>query len=291
MQIIRLVQTILILINRKKVTAAELADRFNVSVRSIYRDIDALSLAGIPVYSVKGKGGGIYLGDSFHIDETLINQDEQQDILIALNLLKSTGFIDNEKLLRKLEDLYGWSDWITVDFKHSGGVEEALFQQIKQAIFQECKVRFTYYTCYGQTRLIETIPRKLIFKNQQWLLAGIDINGDAVRTYALERIRKLELLAKHPCRKMVVADEIELETITVTLRFSKRISYKKYDDFRDYQIINNDDSSYDIKMEFSGMPELYAFLLPLGKNVKILEPEAIRRDVLAHINSFYTNNL
>lgn len=60
MQVIRLLQTTLILLNRKKVTANELAERFQVTPRTVYRDIDALSLAGVPVYSIKGRNGGIF---------------------------------------------------------------------------------------------------------------------------------------------------------------------------------------------------------------------------------------
>ncbi|EOH90832.1 helix-turn-helix transcriptional regulator [Enterococcus pallens] len=121
MQVIRLLQTTLILLNRKKVTAKELADRFQVTPRTVYRDIDALSLAGVPVYSVKGRNGGIYLDESFYVDNTLMEK-EQDDLLLALHLLQSIGLADTEELMQKLRSVYDWSDWLSVDLSQEGSV-------------------------------------------------------------------------------------------------------------------------------------------------------------------------
>lgn len=101
MQVIRLLQTTLILLSRKQVTAKELAERFQVSVRTIYRDVDALSLAGVPVYANKGRNGGIFLDDSYHVSHALIDKEEQDDLFLALHLLQSVGLADTDELMKK----------------------------------------------------------------------------------------------------------------------------------------------------------------------------------------------
>ena len=87
----RMLSMVYILMNKGMVTAGELAERFEVSVRTVYRDVEALSMAGIPVYAKKGKGGGICLTEQFVLDKMLISKQEQGEILAALVSLKETG--------------------------------------------------------------------------------------------------------------------------------------------------------------------------------------------------------
>ena len=87
----RMLGMIYLLMNKGTVTAGELAERFEVSVRTIYRDVEALSMAGIPVYAKKGKNGGICLTEEFVLNKMLVSQKEQQEILAALASLKETG--------------------------------------------------------------------------------------------------------------------------------------------------------------------------------------------------------
>ena len=86
----RLLSIIYILMNKGTVTAKELAERFEVSTRTIYRDIEALSIAGIPVFCKKGKNGGISLTEEFVLNKMLITKEEQQEILAALVGLRET---------------------------------------------------------------------------------------------------------------------------------------------------------------------------------------------------------
>ena len=84
MQINRLLETVYLLIEKKKITARELSDYFEVSQRTIYRDVEALSAAGIPVYAEKGKGGGIRLLDNYVIKKSLLSEQEQVNLLASL---------------------------------------------------------------------------------------------------------------------------------------------------------------------------------------------------------------
>lgn len=103
----RMLSIIYILMNKGTVTAGELAERFEVSVRTIYRDVETLSMAGIPVYAKKGKNGGISLTEQFVLDKMLVSRREQQEILAALASLRETGAQESGGVLEKLGDFSG----------------------------------------------------------------------------------------------------------------------------------------------------------------------------------------
>lgn len=286
MQVIRLLQTTLILLNRKKITAKELADRFQVTPRTIYRDIDALSLAGVPVYSVKGRNGGIYLDESFYVDNTLMEK-EQDDLLLALHLLQSIGLADTEELMKKLGSVYDWSDWLSVDLSQEGSVHSETFTQLKQALFNEQEIQFTYYTEYGQTRLINAAPKRILYKYQTWYLLAYQLDKAAWEVYPLQRIKQVAFGQK--IEAPLPPEELNFPKIAVKLRFSKRIAYKRYDEFSELELKDNPDSSFEATMDFAVFDDLYRFLLPLGKNVQILEPQWVKEKVVAYTQSFLEN--
>lgn len=88
------------LLDKGRATASELAEKFEVSVRTIYRDIDALSGAGIPIYTEAGRNGGIYLMNDFVMDKAVLTEEEKREILTALHSINSTSNIDNSQILQ-----------------------------------------------------------------------------------------------------------------------------------------------------------------------------------------------
>ena len=105
MQIDRLFQIVYILLNKKVVTAKYLSEKFEVSQRTIYRDIDTLCEAGIPIYTTKGKGGGISLVEDFILNKALLSEDEQNNILASLHGLKSINYPNADYTLKRLTNL------------------------------------------------------------------------------------------------------------------------------------------------------------------------------------------
>ena len=115
MQIDRMMEMILMLLKRERVSAKEFADKFGVSTRTIYRDVDTLSLSGVPIYSIKGNKGGISILKSFTLDRTLISQKEQRDIVFALQSLKAAKYPDVDNTLEKISSVFKdipEHDWI-----------------------------------------------------------------------------------------------------------------------------------------------------------------------------------
>jgi len=103
MQINRLFEIVYILLERKTVTAKELASKFEVSTRTIYRDIEILSAAKIPVYANKGKGGGISLLDDYVLDKSILSEEEQNQILFALQSMERISSQEEKSILEKNE--------------------------------------------------------------------------------------------------------------------------------------------------------------------------------------------
>lgn len=102
----RLLQILFILLEKGSITAPELAEMFEVSPRTIYRDIDALSAAGVPIYAVRGKGGGIFIQENYVLDKQLVSDDEQREILLALQNLMLTNGTTTSPLASKLSRLF-----------------------------------------------------------------------------------------------------------------------------------------------------------------------------------------
>ncbi len=143
----RLLGIMYTLLNRETVTAATLAERFEVSVRTIYRDIEVLSQAGIPVYARKGKNGGICLMEQFVLNKMLITKEEQQQILSALLSVEETTASEEKEILQKLGNFFKTEpkNWIAIDFSDWGDGQKELYDDIKRSILTNKVISFDYY--------------------------------------------------------------------------------------------------------------------------------------------------
>ena len=174
MQESRLFKIVYHLLDKGRATAPELSEKFEVSVRTIYRDIDALSGAGIPIYTEAGRNGGIYLMNDFVLDKAMLTEEEKREILAALHSINSTNNIDNRQILQKLSAIFNVSSesWLEVDFSKWGnnGTDNAKFELMKSAIIHQRCVKITYANSYG--RISERIvqPLKMSYKSMSWYL-------------------------------------------------------------------------------------------------------------------------
>jgi len=145
-----------ILLNNERVTAPELAEEFGVSVRTIYRDIDTMSAAGIPIYMQGGRKGGIYLLEGYRLDKVTLSKTEQAEILLALQGLGAVQYPDIDPVLLKLGALFMSQDrdWIDVDLTRWGTAEtvhrdKELFSILRKAITGLRRIHFEYYSAKG----------------------------------------------------------------------------------------------------------------------------------------------
>ncbi|MDL2273843.1 YafY family transcriptional regulator [Oscillospiraceae bacterium OttesenSCG-928-G22] len=286
MQIMRLFEIVYLLLSKGTATAAELADRFEVSTRTIYRDIDVLSGAGIPVYASKGRGGGIGLLPGFVLDKSLLTAGEQGEVMTALRGLAATGMAEADGALRKLGALFAQSapDWIYVDFSDWGRQGQEQFETIKSAILTRHVLTFDYYNSAGERTARRVRPAQLWFKHRAWYVKAFCLTKNGPRLFKLSRMRGLK--ATNETFSETLPD-VPFEQgagtpppiVTVTLRIDADNAYRVFDEFAGGEIEPLPDGGYQCRMEFVEDRWLYGYLLSFGAGAEILDPPRVRETV------------
>lgn len=198
----RLFRIVYYLLDKGKCTAPELADKFEVSTRTIYRDLDVISAAGIPIYATQGKGGGISILPEYVMDNALLSDEEKEKIVMALQGIAVTDETTDD-LLSKLGALFQTKaeNWIEVDFSDwiKNNPDRDIFNSIKTAIFKKVLIDFSYFGnngCYSK-RTVE--PIKLVFKSKDWYLYGFCRLRNDFRFFKLTRIKISSFVKKLLC--------------------------------------------------------------------------------------------
>lgn len=197
MQESRLFKIVYHLLDKGQATAPELAEKFEVSVRTIYRDIDALSGAGIPIYAEAGRNGGIHLMNDFVLNKAVLSEEEKQEILTALQSMSFTQNISSSQTLQKLSAIFHLSleNWLEVDFSRWGnkGTDNEKFELLKSAVIHQKCVKITYANSCGiiKERIIQ--PLKMSYKSMSWYLKAYCMEKQDYRIFKLTRIIDLEV--------------------------------------------------------------------------------------------------
>jgi predicted DNA-binding transcriptional regulator YafY len=301
MKLNRLLEITTILLNKKTVTASELAERFGVSTRTIYRDIDVLSVSGVPVYATQGTNGGISISEDYTVNRTALSNSEKESILFALQTLQSTKYPEIDVVLEKLGSIFKntVTDWISVDFSPWGANPNAYnkFTDIKTAIIQSRVIEIDYINTYNQKSRREIEPIRLIFKSQAWYLWGFCLEKQDYRTFRISRIKRVVIRDETFDRSKVhVIEERSAETekekpyTHVVLQFTEEALYRLYDDFDDKWIRDIGNGTYTLEIDFPEDEWVYGYILSFGCFVKVIEPENIRKiikDRSEKITEFY----
>lgn len=293
LKIARLIEITTLLLGRRTVTARELAERFAVSVRTVYRDVEALSAAGIPVYMSKGHGGGISLLEKYTLSKTLLSDQEKSDILLALKTLEATRYPDIDKILAKFTALFSSppaDDWLAVDFARWGSdpQDQQKFQALKQAIVGRQVVAFDYVNTKGERGNRAVEPLKLLYKGTAWYLAGYCRKRGDHRLFRLSRLKNPVVTGELFTPEAPADWERQLmETapplIPLKLRFQDKVLSRLCDDFADTAIIRQADGTLAIETALPENEWLYGYLLSYGNCVEVLEPAHVRRKLTNRI--------
>lgn len=301
MKLNRLLEITTILLNKKTVTASELAERFGVSTRTIYRDIDVLSASGVPVYATQGTNGGISILEDYTVSRTALSNSEKDSILFALQTLQSTRCPEIDVVLEKLGSIFTKTatDWISIDFSPWGANPNAYnkFTDIKTAIIQSKVIKLDYINAYNEKSRRSIEPLRLIFKSQAWYLWGWCLEKQDYRTFRISRIKKVEITEQtfvrsriHIVEKTSQNHEKEKPTTHIVLQFTEEALYRLCDDYDEHQIKNNGDGTYTLEMDFPEDEWVYGYILSFGTYVKVIEPVHIQNIIKERskiINSFY----
>lgn len=295
----RLFQILYILLERGTVTAPELAGLLEVSVRTVYRDVETLSMAGVPVYAAAGRGGGISLLSGYTFDKALLSDEEQNQILFAIQSLQAADRPVGT-LLKKLGAVFQKqsANWIEVDFSRwgLGRVDHERFELLKTAILQKRVLDILYCGASGDISRREVKPFKLIFKDKSWYLRAFCLRARDFRLFKISRIMELSLTGD--CFTEVFSDAPPLESeqpqdfpiITLRLRFSPAAAFRVYDEFDRGWIEKQPDGSLLVTAGFPAGTWIMSYLLSFGTQAEIVEPPWLRAQIAAYAKKIYEHH-
>ena len=273
-----------LLLEKKKITAKELAQRFEVSTRTIYRDVEILSNAQIPIYATKGKGGGICLLEEYVFDKALLSEKEQNQILFALQGMNKIG-IKEEEILDKVSRMFQKekNNWIEVDFSEWGTdrSKNHTFELIKEAILKQQVIKIHYFNSYGEESIRKVEPIQIYFKSKSWYLIAYCRKKEEARMFKIRRIQDIEILEeKFQKRKTEeLVQEPEFKMIHLELEIVEEMAYRVYDEFPKESIKKQKNGVFSVTVEYPEGDWIDSFILSFGETIKIIKPDSIRNRI------------
>ncbi len=290
MKIDRLIGILAMLLQKETVTAPELARHFEVSRRTINRDIEDLCRAGIPVSTRQGTGGGISIMEGYRVDRTLLTSKDMQMILAGLRSLDSvSGNHYYSQLMEKLQSgssgFVSGRDSILIDL--SSWYKDDLaskIETIQRAIAERKLLIFRYYAPGGESsRRIE--PYYLVFKWSSWYVWGWCSAREDFRLFKLNRIEQLKVSEEEfQGREVPLPDLSEKKVfpggIQVKALFEQEMKWRLVEEFGPYCFKEQPDGRLLFQAGYTDRERLISWLLTFGSRVRLIEPEDIRAELL-----------
>ena len=295
MKIDRLIGILSILLQQKNVTAPMLAERFEVSTRTIERDIDALDRAGIPIVTKQGAQGGISIMENYKISKTLLTNSEMQDILAGLRGLDSVnGTNQYKQLMEKLSA--GSSDFLcgnqSVLIDLSSWYKDSLapkIRLIRDAIDERLELQFQYFAPNGQSR--RTIePYYLIFRWSSWYVWGWCKTREDFRLFKLNRIEQLSVVNTTFSTRQAPLPDLRDERIfpggiSVKALFDPEYRWRLVEEFgaNCFDVLPNGKLLF--HADYTDKENLLSWLLTFREHVILLEPKDLREELKKTLQS------
>lgn len=302
MKIDRLVSMIMILLDKDRIGAQELADMFEVSPRTIYRDIDTINMSGIPVHSTSGVGGGFEIMRNYKLDKKVFSTADLSAILMGLSSLSNTvrgdelvnalakvkSFIPAEKT----KDIEIKANQIYIDLRPWMGNSniQPYLEIIKTALQESRLLSFQYSAHHGNktARIVE--PYQLVLKNSHWYLQGYCHMRSDYRLFKLSRISSLQMQVEtfipRDYEKPILEFSDFLETIQTKIKI--RVHKSVMDRVLDYcayeEFTPDGDEHYIVDFPFIENDYYFDILLSFGNKCECLEPLHIRAEMKRKIH-------
>ena len=308
MKVNRLVSIIMILMDKKRVGAQELADMFEVSTRTIYRDIEAINMAGIPVHSISGVGGGFEIMANYKVDKQTFSDSELITLLTGIasiqSIMKNNEFINTLAKIKQIipeeknEAINLQTEQLHIDFSHWMGTRnvEPHINTIKQALKENKILSFQYLNHHGNKTIRQVEPYKLVLKSSQWYFHGYCYERKNFRLFKLNRLLHLKLEAdtflprKYKQPLLETSNIISNLQITIKLRIHESIMERLLDYCNYEQFSYDKDNYYLVDFPFIENDYYYGILLSFGEQCECVEPEHIRLGIqkkIANLSALY----
>ena len=303
MKVDRLVSIIMILLDKKRIGAQELADMFEVSPRTIYRDIDAINMAGIPVRSTSGVGGGFEIMQNYKIDKRVFSTADLSALLMGLSSL--SNMVRGDELIHaiakvksfipadKEKDIELKINQLCIDLSLWIGNSniQPYLETIKSALQESKLLSFEYIAHHGNKTARTVEPYQLVLKSSHWYLQGYCHKRNDFRLFRLSRMSNLQIQEETFTPRDYQKPFLDFAEIWETMQTKIKIRIHKSVmdrvlDYCTYEDFSPDgDEHYIVSFPFIENEYHYDILLSFGDKCECLEPLHIRTEMKRRIHN------
>ncbi|WP_455618137.1 helix-turn-helix transcriptional regulator [Eisenbergiella sp.] len=302
MKIDRLVSIIMVLLDKNRIGAQELADMFEVSLRTIYRDIDAINMAGIPVHGTAGVNGGFEIMPEYKLDKKVFSAADLSAILMGLSSL--SNMIHGDELINALakvksfipadraKDIALKANQIFIDLSPWMGNRnmQPYLGKIKTALQESRLLSFEYADRYGNKTIRTAEPYQLVLKSNYWYLQGFCRKRNDFRLFRLSRMSKLQLQEEAFTPRDFQKPHLEFADILasmqseIKIRIHESIREKVLDYCTEDGFSPDGDGHYLVSFPFIENDYYYNILFSFGNKCECLEPPHVRAEMKRRIH-------
>lgn len=296
MKIDRLISILVVLLRRERVQAKELAEMFDVSVRTILRDVETINLAGIPIVTFQGANGGISIAEGYRLDKSLLSADDMAAIISTLRGV--AGSIPDSRynvLMEKLQNPMSSAQLATLNLKtrqmvidlSPWGGNELIKEKIlplRQAVERQTEIEFVYVDASVQKTRRRVEPYSLILKSQNWYLYAWCLLREDFRLFKLSRIKELQFTDKTFSAREIPDEQLnwdnewpsQTNVVELDLLFESELE-SLVEEYFGEEIIKQEDGRMLVKIILPENNWLYGWLLSFGNTVEVIHPPHIRK--------------
>jgi predicted DNA-binding transcriptional regulator YafY len=296
------------LLSRKRMSGQELADLFEVSLRTIYRDLETINSAGIPIVSYSGANGGYEIMEQYHIDRQIVTLEDLHSIMNALkgiqsslddpdlaNLMVKVGAIVTKSEQSRLEEA-GETLIFDTNIWRGGHVDRSMIARLRQAARNRFVVLFVYTNSEGMGELRTVEPIGLAWKGYAWYLYAYCRLRSDYRTFRLSRMKELVVSDERFIRRDMSLEDLDARwgkqdtanLISMVLRFHPRVRVKVEEYFPPEEITVAEDGYFIVRTEHAEDVWLYGTLLSYGIDVMVLEPKHLADSIKERALQIYS---
>ena len=307
MKIERLLSMTIMLLNRRKMTAKDLADYFEVSILTIYRDVQTLNMSAIPVVSFQGYGGGFCIPDHYKLSRQLLTFSDMLSILttlkgvnktlnnkdVSLAIEKITALIPKEK-----ESEYRqYSDSFLIDINPWGSkkLQNEIIGLVHNSVTNSFVLKFTYTPVSGKTNRRNVEPYTLVFKGFAWYLLGFCRLKKDFRVFKLSRMQQLTLTNEHFVRRQIDPSKYfdskydKRKPVKIVLKFPVSMKLRLQETFSIESMTMPDNKNIILTILLPWDEWIYSFILSYGEEVEVISPERLRAGIAKKITNMKNN--
>lgn len=311
MKVERLIAIIMLLLERETVPTSELSEKLEVSRRTIFRDIEALNIAGMPIMVTRGAMGGVSLMKSYKVDKKLFTPKDIQSLISSLQSYNQ--LLENKEITNTLVKLQSMTEEngllrqninhekFSVDLELNEGNRSlrSLLKIIETAMNEKRYLIFNYIDKNGEDTARKVEPYKVVFKESRWYLQAFSVERNGYRIFKLARMSEIRLTEEtftpRDFESLPMDDTgwMTKEIVPVIIKIDRSLKDKVIERFGEENILGIEGNKYIAKYPIADNEEGYNILLKFGRKCELIEPLSVRENFkkyLSEVMEIYKDN-